>query len=195
MTDQLTIVDLDADNLAWGEHQIAGAERPARIVMLRADSERGTRTVMVRFPDGWTRDAVGHQPAAEEMVVLGGALSISGLTCAPGQVLVVEPKATRAATSTADGTRAVVWFSGAGGGWTDGEAADAGSAELLTADRTLTRGARDGLVGTLTAREDAAGAVFDTDVEVLWPEARRWAFVPAGGAAPDIAGLAIIHTF
>lgn len=195
MTDQLTIVDLDGDDLAWGEHRIAGAEQPARIVLLRANAELGTRTVMVRFPDGWTRDAVGHQPAGEEMAVLGGALSISGLTCESGQILVVEPKATRAATSTADGTRAVVWFSGAGGGWTDGEAADAGTAAVHPADAELARGPHDGLVGTLTARDDAAGAVFETDVEVLWPEARRWAFVPAGAAAPAIAGFAIVHTF
>lgn len=195
MTDQLTIVDLDGDDLAWGEHQIAGAEKPARIVLLGANAALGTRTVMVRFPDGWTRDAVGHQPAGEEMAVLDGALSISGLTCGVGQILVVEPNATRAATSTSDGTRAVVWFSGAGGGWADGEAADAGRAEVLPADATLARAACDGLVGTLTARDDVAGTVFDTDVEVLWPDARRWAFVPAGTAAPDIAGFAIIHTF
>jgi hypothetical protein len=195
MTDQLTIVDLDADDLAWGEHQIAGAERPARIVFLRADPELGTRTVLVRFPDGWRRDAVGHQPAAEEMAVLDGALSISGLTCATGQVLVVEPHATRAATSTADGTRAVVWFSGAGGGWAGGEAADAGRAQVLTADPGLARGERAGLVGTLAGREDVAGAVLDTDAEVLWPQARRWVFVPAGTAVPAIAGYAIVHTF
>lgn len=195
MTDQLTIVDLDGDDLAWGEHQIAGAEKPAHIVLLGANAELGTRTVMVRFPAGWTRDAVGHQPAGEEMAVLDGALSISGLTCGVGQVLVVEPNATRAATSTADGTRAVVWFSGAGGGWADGEAADAGRAEVLPADANLARATCDGLAGTLTAREDAAGAVFETDVEVLWPDARRWALVPAGTAAPDIAGFAIIHTF
>ena len=134
MSDQLTIVDLDGDDLAWGEHQIAGAEQPAGIVMLRVDAARGARTVMVHFPDGWSRDAVGHQPAGEEMAVLDGALSISGLTCAAGQVLVVEPHATRAATSTADGTRAVVWFSGPGGGWADGAAADAGRAEVHPAD-------------------------------------------------------------
>ncbi|MFI5429776.1 hypothetical protein [Aeromicrobium sp. UC242_57] len=195
MTDQPTAVDLDSADLAWGEHQIAGAEKPAGIVMLRANPEQGTRTVIVRFPDGWTRDAVGHQPAGEEMVVLDGALSISGLTCGAGQALVVEPKATRAATSTLDGTRAVVWFSGAGGGWADGEAADAGSTELLTVDAALSRGPRDGLVGSLAARDDVAGAVFGTDVEIVWPGARRWAFVPAGTATPDVTGLAIIHTF
>lgn len=195
MTDQPTVVDLTADDLAWGEHQIAGAEKPAGIVMLGANAERGTRTVMVRFPDGWTRDAVGNQPAGEEMAVLDGALTISGLTCAAGQVLVVEPRATRSATSTLDGTCAVVWFSGAGGGWSDGEAADAGAIELFTADAELDRGARDGLVGNLVARDDVAGAVLDTDAEVLWPAERRWAAVPAGTPVPDIAGFAIIHTF
>lgn len=195
MTDQPTVVDLTADDLAWGEHQIAGAEKPAGIVMLGVNPELGTRTVMVRFPDGWTRDAVGHQPAGEEMAVLDGALSISGLTCAAGQVLVVEPLATRAATSTTDGTCAVVWFSGPGGGWADGESSDAGSLELFAADADLDRGARDGLVGNLVARDDVAGAVLDTAVEILWPATRQWAAVPAGVPAPDIAGFAIVHTF
>lgn len=195
MTDQLTIVDLDSDQLVWGDHQIAGAEQPARIAMLRADADAGTRTVIVQFPDGWTRDAVGHQPAGEEMAVLSGELSISGLTCTPDQVLVVEPRATRAATSTADSTRAVVWFSGAGGGWADGQAADAGTAELLAADASLVRGRRDGLVGSMFARDDVAGVVFDTGTEVLWPQTRRWAYVPAGTSVPEIRGFAIVHTF
>lgn len=195
MTDQLTIVDLDSNELVWGEHQIAGAEQPARIAMLRANAGAGTRTVIVRFPDGWTRDAVGNQPAGEEMAVLSGELSISGLTCTPDHVLVVEPRATRAATSTADNTRAVVWFSGAGGGWADGEAVDAGSAELFAADASLSREARVGLVGSMFARNDVAGVVFDTETEVLWPQARRWAYVPANTSVPEIRGFALVHTF
>ena len=43
----------------WIDHAIAGSDRPARLSMLRADAERGTRTVLVGFPDGWRRDADG----------------------------------------------------------------------------------------------------------------------------------------
>ena len=70
----MTLVDLDAADLQWLEHNIAGSDQPARLVMLHADAERQTRTVLVSFPPGWTRDAVGHQPAGEEMVILSGAL-------------------------------------------------------------------------------------------------------------------------
>ncbi|WP_185995304.1 hypothetical protein [Nocardioides campestrisoli] len=190
----VTVVDLDSEELVRGQHAIAGAAQPAAIVMLGADPSAGTRTVLVEFPDGWSREATGHQPAGEEMVVLSGALTISGLTCGVGQSLVVEPHATRSATSTTDGTRAVVWFSGPGGGWADGEAEQAGAAEVLAADETLDRGPRAGLVGTLRGLASAAGLVFDTDVDVLWPQARRWADVPAGTPVPDVAGPAIVHT-
>lgn len=195
MTDAPTVVHLDTDELVWGEHAIAGAEQPARIVLLHADPERSTRTVVVQFPDGWTRDAVGHQPAAEEMVLLSGALSISGLTCAPGQILVVEPKATRAATSTLDDTRALVFFSGAGGGWEDGEAADAGSAAVHDLASGFERGPRTGLNGTVEFRTDVAGTVLGTDADVFWPQAHAWAYVPAGSAVPDLDGDAVVHTW
>jgi len=186
---------LDSPDLTWGTHQIAGAELPADMTMLRADAERGTRVVVVRFPDGWRRDVTGNQPAGEEMVVLSGALTISGQTCAAGQMMVIEPRATRAATSVLDGTSALVWFSGAGGGWADGEADAPGAATLLTVDAELERAERDGLVGAISTLPDASGAVFDVDVDLYWPQARTWAFVPAGSEAPEISGFAIVHSW
>jgi hypothetical protein len=195
VSDQPDVIDLDSADLVWGEHRIAGAEQPARMVMLRADADLGVRTVMVQFPEGWRRDDIGHQPAAEEMVLLSGALTISGLEVSTGQLLVMEPQATRAATSVRGETRAVVWFSGPGGGWTDGEAADGGKGEVLLADGSLVRSSRPGLVGTVVGREAVAGEVFDTDVEVLWPTARRWAYVPAGVAVPAVDGFALVHTY
>src|SRR4051794_6833836 len=164
----MTAVDLDAPDLTWLEHAIAGADLPARMVMLHVDAERGTRTVLVQFPPGWKRDAVGHQPAGEEMVILSGSLSISGVTAGLGDYLVVEPRATRSATSVADDTRAVVWFSGPGGGWTDGEAVDAGTATVATLAAGLQRGPHDELIGTVTVHDDLAEQTFDADVDVLW---------------------------
>lgn len=189
------LIDLDADDLTWNEHAIAGAEVPARITLLSADAERGTRTVMVQFPDGWRRDAVGNQPAGEEMVLLSGELEVSGHVATPGTLLVVEPHATRAATRTGNDTRAVVWFSGAGGGWADGAHANPGNASLIATTPGAARGSVDGLVGTVEVLEQAAGATFDTDVQVLWPTTRQFVHVPAGQPVPDVAGQAVVHTF
>lgn len=192
-TGTATLVDLDAPDLTWIDHAIAGSDRPARLSMLRADAERGTRTVLVRFPDGWRRDATGHQPAGEEMVILSGALSISGHTAAAGEYLVVEPKATRSATSVADGTSAVVFFSGAGGGWADGEASDAGSISVAPVVPGDLRDERAGLVGTASVLAEADRQVFDVDVDVVWPATRQWAHVPAGHPTPDVPGQAVVR--
>lgn len=189
----MTLVDLDAADLTWIEHQIAGSDKPARLVMLHADAERETRTVLVAFPPGWRRDAVGHQPAGEEMVVLSGALSISGLTAGVDDYLVIEPRATRSATSVEDDTRAVVWFSGPGGGWTDGEAADAGTAYLSPLAAGEQRGPHPDLVGTVTVHDELAEQTFPIDVDVLWTADATWAHLPAGEVVPARAGRAVVH--
>ncbi|GAA1108402.1 hypothetical protein GCM10009668_30740 [Nocardioides dubius] len=163
--------------------------------MLRMDADAGTRSCVVAFPEGWERAVTGNQPAGEEMVLLSGGLTMSGHAVAVGEALIVEPRATRAATSTTGATAAVVWFSGPGGGWADGEADDAGTVTVLgLADGEL-RAPGAGLVGSLLGRDAVAGEVFDTDVEVLWPQARRWAFVPAGAPVPEVDGFAVVHTY
>jgi hypothetical protein len=192
---ELRVVDLDSPDLTWGSHNIAGSEHPADIVMLGVNAEAGTRTCVVRFPAGWARPGTGNQPAGEEMVLLTGSLTISGLDVAVGQALVVEPFATRSATLSGEDTTAVVWFSGPGGGWSDGEAQTPGSAQVLAADAGLHRGHVDGLVGELVGRASVAGETFAVDIEVLWPAARTWAYVPAGVPVPEVDGLAFVHTF
>lgn len=192
---ELRVVDLESDDLTWGSHNIAGSDQPADIVMLNVNAEAGTRTCLVSFPDGWKREGTGNQPAGEEMVLLSGALAISGLTVEIGDALIVEPRATRSATYTDRSTSAVVWFSGPGGGWEDGEAEQAGSASVVLLGTGTLRGARPGLVGSLEGRASVAGSVFATDVEVLWPTERKWAFVPAGVEVPAVGAYAVVHTF
>jgi len=185
--------DLDGADLEWREHAISGSDKPARMVLLHADAERQTRTVMVAFPPGWKRDAVGHQPAGEEMVILDGALSISGSTAAVGDFLVIEPRATRSATSAADDTRALVWFSGPGGGWTDGPAADAGTLGAAPLAVGTQRGPVDELVGTVSVHDELSEQAFEADVDVLWTEDRHWVHVPAGSTVPARPGRAVVH--
>ncbi|MGB0100776.1 MAG: hypothetical protein WBP61_10900 [Nocardioides sp.] len=188
-------VDLDATDLQWIEHHIAGSDKPARLVVLHADAERQTRSVMVQFPPGWKRDAVGHQPAGEEMVLLSGALSISGVTAGVGDYLVVEPRATRSATSVEDDTRALVWFSGPGGGWTDGPAADGGTATVAPLVAGEQRGAHAELVGTTSVHDELDVTTFDHDVDVLWVEQRQWAHIAAGEPVPPRGGRAVVRHF
>ncbi len=189
----MTLVDLNSDELNWFEAQIAGAELKARMTMLHSDPERSVRTVLVAFPDGWRRDAVGTQPAGEEMICLTGALTVTGITATPGTFLTITPRALRSATSTEDGTRAVVWFTGEGGGWVDGKELVTGTATLSDLDDGFVRQPQDGLRGRVELRQDAAGQVFDVDVEIVWPERQRYAFVPAGESVPQTAGRALVR--
>ena len=189
----MTLVDLTSDDLSWFEAQIAGAELKASMSMLHQDAEREVRTVVVRFPDGWRRDAVGTQPAGEEMVCLTGALTVSGITATPGTFLVITPRALRAATSTQDGTRALVWFTGAGGGWVDGEELVSGTATLVELEPGYVRAPQEGVHGRVELYEQVAGESFDTDAEVVWVDQQAYAFVPAGEAVPDGEGRALVR--
>lgn len=188
----MTTTDLNGE-LTWLEHNIAGADKPARMVMLHASAERNTRTVLVEFPPAWTRDAVGHQPAGEEMVILAGALSISGQTAPKGAYLLVEPRATRSATSVEDGTRALIWFSGAGGGWTDGPADDAGPISTAPVTTGLSRMPSERMSGSVSVHEDLSEQTFPTDVDVLWLDHARWAHVSSGDVVPALTGTAVVR--
>lgn len=188
----MTTTDLNGD-LAWTEHAISGSDKPARMVMLHASAERNTRTVLVEFPPSWSRDAVGHQPAGEEMVVLAGALSISGHTVRKGSYLLVEPRATRSATSVEDDTRALVWFSGPGGGWTDGAADDPGTISTAPVEVDLSRSPSDRMPGSVSVHVDLAEQTFPTDVDVLWTDHGRWAHVPSGDVVPALTGTAVVR--
>ncbi|MBD3926723.1 hypothetical protein IEZ26_19040 [Nocardioides cavernae] len=186
-------VDLDGSDLVWRSHAISGSDQAAELVMLHHDPERETRTVMVRFPPAWRRDAVGHQPAGEEMVLLTGALTISGHTATAGSYLLIEPRATRSASSTVDGTRALVWFSGPGGGWSEGSAEAAGSIRVAPLDGSLSRSANDVMSGSVTVHDDLAEQTFPCDVDVLWTAHRRWAHVVSGDLVPAHSGPAVVR--
>lgn len=189
----MTVVDLTGPDLEWREHAISGSAHPARMVLLHADAERETRTVMVRFPPGWSRDAVGRQPAGEEMVMLSGALSISGHTAGVGEFLLIEPRATRSATSALDDTCAVVFFSGPGGGWADGPDDDPGAISVSPVTADLVRPTSGRMPGAVSVLEDASGAVLEGDADVLWPGSAQWAYVPAGTPVPAVDGRAVVR--
>ncbi|WP_127480139.1 hypothetical protein [Nocardioides pantholopis] len=189
----MSVIDLDSPDLAWGHHPVAGAEVPAGMVMLHADPERPYRAVLVGFPSGWRRDATGNQPAGEEMVVISGTLHISGRTCSTGELLVAEPHATRAATSTDDDTRAVVWFTGQPGGWAEGPASEPGALDVVVLEPGAVRGPRDAFPGSVEVRTDVVGETFDCAADLVWPDSRKYAHLPAGTPAPAIAGRVVVR--
>lgn len=189
----MSLIDLNSPDLTWFEAAIAGADLKARMSMLNVDEAREVRTVLVDFPDGWCRDAVGTQPAGEEMVTLSGALNVSGKRAVPGHYLVITPRALRSDTWTEDGTRAVVMFTGAGGGWVDGEELVTGSSTLTALEPGFVRQPVEGLRGRVALRDDVAGAVLDQDVEVVWIDSQAYAVVPAGETVPAGEGRALVR--
>ncbi|QMW65110.1 hypothetical protein H4N58_12880 [Mumia sp. ZJ1417] len=194
MTEQaVTEKDLYDEALEWTSFAPAGAEQKAEMVMLRASADATSRTVLVRFPEGWKRAMTGHQPAGEEMLVLEGALAMSGETCRPGSLLVVEPRATRSQTGTQVETRALVWFSGAPGGWAEGPADDAGTLGVHTVAPGAVRPAGGALPGSVEVLDGAEISTFAADVDLYWTAERRWAHVPAGEAAPAYDGPVVVR--
>lgn len=189
----MSIVDLMSEAHEWLDAAVGGAERTVRMYPLHVDLQRGTRTVLVSYPDGWSRDVAGTQPAGEELVTLAGAFSMSGHRAAVGEVLVATPRAVRASTSTEDGTRAIIFYSGSGGGWEEGRASEAGTVERHTIAAGYLRSERDGLVGRLEVVEEVPAEGFEVDAEVVWLASSHYAFVPRGGLPPVVEGHALVR--
>lgn len=189
----MSIVDLASDQHEWLEASIAGAEGTVRMYPLHVDLQRGTRAVLLAFPDGWARPASGTQPAGEELVPLAGGLTMSGHHVGVGEVLVVTPRALRAATSSEDGTRAVVFYSGSGGGWVEGDSLAAGTIDVRPLTEGSVREKTDGLVGRLELLPEVPEDGFDVDVEVVWLQSQQYAVIPRRGLPPQIEGEALVR--
>ncbi|WP_110241523.1 hypothetical protein [Nocardioides gilvus] len=188
----MTLVDIETADLTWFDLLPAGSSRATRMSMLWKDEERGLRSVLVDFPDDWRRETTGHQPAQEEMVALSGAMHINGLRAGVGQLLVGVPHATRADTWNEPTTRVLVWFSGEGGGWQEGPHDPPFDMQVVDLEPGVVREPREGLNGSIEVHEEIAGRVFDHDADLLWVEALRWTHLPAGTAAPEVAGRAVV---
>jgi hypothetical protein len=162
--------------------------------VLWRDEERGLRSVLVDFPEGWRRDGLGNQPAQEEMVALQGAMRVSGLRAEVGQLLVGAPHATRSATSSEGDARVIVWFAGESGGWAEGPADPAVEMYVVDLEPGWVRPPAGGLVGAVEVREHVAeGETFDVDVDLLCVERRRFVHLAPGEGAPSIEGQVVVR--
>ncbi|KHL15780.1 hypothetical protein CLV56_0586 [Mumia flava] len=185
--------DLRDDDVEWIGFAPAGADQKAELVMLYQSADATRRAVLVRFPAGWERTITGHQPAGEEMVVLSGALAMSGRTCTPGTMLVVTPRATRSATATPEETRAVVWFSGAAGGWSPTESDEPGEVSLRPLEPGVVRPATPGLSGSVEVVDGSTLTTFEVEVDLISPGEGRWFHLAAGERAPGLAGDVVVR--
>lgn len=188
----MTLVDIDTADLHWFDLLPAGSEQVTRMCALWKDEERGLRSVLVDFPDEWRRDTVGHQPAQEEMLSLTGAMYINGLRAGVGQLLVGVPHATRSQTYNDPGTRVLVWFSGASGGWEEGLPESPRDMEVVDLAPGVVRPPREGLNGSIEVHDGVKGMVFDQEADLVCVETRQWMHLAAGAPAPDLPGQVVV---
>ena len=88
-----------------------GGNLPIESVLLHLDKQSRARSLVVRFPAGFTRDAIGHYAAAEDFLVLDGAIELVGERFSAGDWGWVPPNATRWGFSSPEGALVYAWFS------------------------------------------------------------------------------------
>lgn len=170
---------VELDHVGWTSFEIPDGNRPVEMCVLRDEPETRARTVFVRFPAGWARDQTGWYPCDEELVVIDGAIEVSGSVFSEREWALIPPRYARAGTSTPDGALVLARFGGAAR-WTPGEP-DSSTGDVLR---------EGGAFVDLTAdRVRPTG-----DVEVYSFDSRTWWWVPSGAALPAAAGLCFLRS-
>lgn len=183
----MNVVDLDGD-LDWTEFPIPGGNIPARIATLHVDAVTRGRTLLVRFPDGFRRDAVGWYECAEELVVLDGALEMSGRTYRPNEWAWIPAGAPRRDTVAAPFLLAVARFDGPAR-WVPGEG-DSREPVLHEPLNAHPRVLREGSAWLVNVPPGAA----PRDTELVSIATRTWARVSAGERFPALEGPCFCRT-
>lgn len=130
----------------WRDIEIGGGTPSVRLERLHYDRATKASTSLVEFPAGWTRPDTGWYPCAEELHVISGSITVSGLTYEAGGYGYMPPFYSRI-DSSSDGCLALAWFSGAPG-WNLGTAEDQITHEGFKSSN---------LVGYRTGRTDVIG--------------------------------------
>ena len=180
---------------------IAIADGTPAVEFARAGGDRATGSfaAFVRFPAGWSRPHTGRYEVDEELLVLEGALEMSGAVYREGDHAFFPAGFVRARSRTPQGALVAAFFSGPAD-WTrldeaarttpvpplaSGELAPSASpiaprARLL---REHPRGATWLVEGPLAAR-----APRDMSVEILSLPTAAWAQVAHGAPIPEMQG-------
>lgn len=155
-------------------------------VLLHRDPSTRARTMITGFPAGFERPVFGHYDAGEELLLLSGALTISGMTLHEGDWAWLPPGVLRHDFRSESGAVVFAWFS-AGNDWIRG-----GEGVPHAARRTFvglsasspTQSLRGGVDGDGPGRSAvvSAGAQVDGPAEVVELGAGSWQAVAAGEA-------------
>lgn len=97
------------EDVAWRRLPMRHAD-PLEVHPLRTEGR--TSVLLARFGAGWARRASVRCAAAEEFVVLDGAIEVNGSLLAAGSVAHIPAGAVRATTTSVEGCTAVAWFVG-----------------------------------------------------------------------------------
>ena len=188
----------------WAPFDIPGGNAAVQMALLDHDSVTRARTVLVRFPAGWTRGEAGSYVAAEDLVLLEGTLRMNGALWQAGDWAFVPARGLRAQMLTDDGALAYARFLGPAKWLRDeGEGAPfqhrsfddivSGAPSASSPSSFGSRAWRlraDELGESWLVERVAAGARAERRTEVFELESRRYAVVEAGGELPTIDGRA-----
>jgi hypothetical protein len=195
------LVDLWAGDLDWTSTTLPGSAPEVELARLHVDPVTRARVSLVRFPDTWRRPGTGHYPCAEELLVLHGAITVSGMWYAAGEYGYLPPYATRTASATPEGCVALAWFSGAPR-WIEGTAEEYVTHEAVrarpaqTADRDTPlvpeRPPRPGVPGSSRLVGRAPTAVW-VPTELVFLADWWWAMALPGRPVPNLPGPVLVR--
>lgn len=103
-------LDLRAPEQLWRPVPMPGANRGVDLVPLR--SADGAVTMLCRFPAGFERPGPGGYLAAEEFLVLGGALDVEGAVVERGSLCAIPARWERTLMRSPSGCTVLAWWSG-----------------------------------------------------------------------------------
>lgn len=175
---------LTSADLPWSRVRLEGADADVDLVELHRDPLTRARSLLVRFPPGWRRPGPGFYACAEEVLVIEGAVSVSGTTVSAGEYAFFPPFLTRTASLSPSGCLALAWFSAAPR-WSMGTAG-ATDAVVHTSVAQLRRSAGNEVQGSAHLVEQADG-VADAPAEVVSTTSWRWCFRDEGERIPSLA--------
>lgn len=178
---------LDVPDSSWLDLTIPGSTPEVRLARLHADPVTRASVSLVRFPPGWSRPGAGYYTAAEEFVVLEGAIEVVG-SHGVGEYVYLPPRTVRTATVSPGGALVLAWFSGIPT-WVTGEpeVAPAGPPVVRTPHGVLRADAAE-VPGEYAVLPGAHAAALSVDADVFDPVARRWGWLPAGTVPPAVDG-------
>lgn len=187
------VIDLGAVS-EWASVPIPGSEPPVRLHRLHVDPVSKASLSLVEFPPGWRRPGTGHYLCAEEFVVLGGELTVSGVVPGVGDHVYLPARWPRVDSETKQGCRALAWFS-APPAWRQGEGPTPSEPPRAGPPRLEDPAADPTGAGPRVSLQELVPPVAAVDRDVLEVSTNHWWFVPAGEVARAAAGPALVRSW